>query len=849
MEKDPARRYADCQQLADDLRRWQEGEPIRARRLSVAERLLRWCKREPKLAATLAVAVLALLAVAVISMVSAGIQADLRERAEEQTRLAESEATRADGEATEATRQKIRAKEQARRADAVAAFMRRLFLSSDPTGLSGTGLLPLGEKGKSVTAVELLMHGVRQVRDEFKDEPLTRAALMDAIGDVSRTLGLFDQARPLLEEALKIRREHLDANDPEVTESLLHLANWFTEHGDIEDAEKIYKEALVAYESQGRKESLEAAEVHLRLCALYTSISDPASEAHGQAGLDIRQKIHGPEHHDVSIAKAVLASSLLDQGKIMEALQPGLDAMKYLAQASGKDKDLGLTAVSQFQIGVVLERSKQYGFAEKAHRKALELIHSTLGREHVYNLVILYDLGHCLRMQDKVKEAEAIWRECLELLRKTVGVSHPRAIVLIASFAEMLAEQKRFDEGSKLFEEMLEAQDRRFGKNSRWRLEVLLQRGFFEVKAGNVRKAETTAREALILLRKRGTLPSRQENLSLGNLGFALTKQGGTLPFLRELYQFQFTTRTKERDLDGHIIDCENFGMYLFKRGEYAEAEPLLHEGLQLALGIKGYERFYIADFHEALGRIAWVGGRFAEAEPQYAAALPLYRELKNLHRETAIVNAQIRLLIQQCKYAEAKAVLLQFQQLKSSMASSRPWALHLATFLCMLQADSSGAEQAAARLADEFQAATEHPIRQYRSRAAALFVTLSERELPRLQTALKTNPTDIGLQLSHALCLLRLGKNEEVLAFNAKVNGLFGLNGSLIAALSHHRKELTEGTRAALNRVLQQTEQFLTSHREGKRGELRQHEASLYLELLWLASQARDELAKQMKQ
>src|SRR5262249_47300384 len=45
MAKRAPDRYADCGALADDLRRWLEGEPIAARRLGVAERLGRWARR------------------------------------------------------------------------------------------------------------------------------------------------------------------------------------------------------------------------------------------------------------------------------------------------------------------------------------------------------------------------------------------------------------------------------------------------------------------------------------------------------------------------------------------------------------------------------------------------------------------------------------------------------------------------------------------------------------------------------------------------------------------------------------------------------------------------------------
>jgi eukaryotic-like serine/threonine-protein kinase len=47
LDKDPARRYAGAADLADDLQRYQVGEPIRARPLGRAERLLRWCRRNP----------------------------------------------------------------------------------------------------------------------------------------------------------------------------------------------------------------------------------------------------------------------------------------------------------------------------------------------------------------------------------------------------------------------------------------------------------------------------------------------------------------------------------------------------------------------------------------------------------------------------------------------------------------------------------------------------------------------------------------------------------------------------------------------------------------------------------
>jgi serine/threonine-protein kinase len=60
LEKEPAKRYETAAELADDLRRFQAGETIRARPVGMHERVWRWCRREPAVA-SMALALFAVL--------------------------------------------------------------------------------------------------------------------------------------------------------------------------------------------------------------------------------------------------------------------------------------------------------------------------------------------------------------------------------------------------------------------------------------------------------------------------------------------------------------------------------------------------------------------------------------------------------------------------------------------------------------------------------------------------------------------------------------------------------------------------------------------------------------------
>ena len=60
LEKEPVRRFANAQELADDLGRFLADEPVQARPITSADKLWRWCRRKPAIAGLVAALNLAL---------------------------------------------------------------------------------------------------------------------------------------------------------------------------------------------------------------------------------------------------------------------------------------------------------------------------------------------------------------------------------------------------------------------------------------------------------------------------------------------------------------------------------------------------------------------------------------------------------------------------------------------------------------------------------------------------------------------------------------------------------------------------------------------------------------------
>jgi formylglycine-generating enzyme required for sulfatase activity len=201
LQKVPRKRYGRAALLAEDLRRFQEGEPVQARPTGWLERAAKWARRRPALAGLLGVTVLALVSLAVLSgrlVVARSDAENKRKEAEKQTGIAQ-------GKEQEA-------REQAARAERATDYLVSIFESADAKGQRGTK-----------TARQILDDAEKNLPQEFAGQPELRDKLLLKIGAVYDKLTATAPLAMILEARGTVQVQSTwDANKQALPQMLLH---------------------------------------------------------------------------------------------------------------------------------------------------------------------------------------------------------------------------------------------------------------------------------------------------------------------------------------------------------------------------------------------------------------------------------------------------------------------------------------------------------------------------------------------------------------------------------------------------------------------------------------------------
>ena len=376
MDKDRERRYETPNALAADLERHMAHEPVLARPPSATYRAGRFVRRHQwGVGVSAAISSLLVIFTVFLSMQAAQLR-----------------------------REKNRAEAEAQNAEAVLAFMDNLFESPDPYRGSGP----------DVTVLEMLDVAVPMLSDEFEGSPIARAAAMDAIGRAYLALERIDEARPLLESALEIRRTVLGDTSSLVASSVNNFAAALHETEYYADAEPLYREAIERFRAIDGQDSDVALIAVANLALL---LDDPlgrydeADELYREA-IAIGSRILDPVDKDLALWRQNYAGFLC-----VERAEPELgiqllgEAIPVLQQIHGSES--ASTAIARSMLGYCLTDISEFEQAEDQLLRAVSILEQTPGVEH-----------RALKARERLVRLYEAWEqpEQAELYRENRGI-------------------------------------------------------------------------------------------------------------------------------------------------------------------------------------------------------------------------------------------------------------------------------------------------------------------------------------------------------------------------------------------------------------------------------------------
>jgi Tfp pilus assembly protein PilF len=339
------------------------------------------------------------------------------------------------------------ARQEEARADAAVRFLETLFKASDPK--QARGELP--------DAHELLRRGRERLAHELRYQPLLRARLLDTLGSIHTELGLFDDARPLLTEALALRERLRGSRHPRVADTLVHLGSLAQLSGQG-DAPALFRRALAIREATLGPEDPAVADVlnNLGVALAMRGRFDEAEEVLRRS-LALHEQLWGDR--DPRVAKALhnLSGIAYYHGRTAEYEQLLLRALA-IREAALPEDDLDLAGSRE---ALALLRQKQGRPAEAA--QLLEHLAAThervYGPQHPKLAKTLLNLGVVRADLGQHDTARRLLERTLAITGKTLAPDHPQHVRALASLANFHFAHGRAAEAEPLYRQLLILRD------------------------------------------------------------------------------------------------------------------------------------------------------------------------------------------------------------------------------------------------------------------------------------------------------------------------------------------------------------------------------------------------------
>ncbi len=380
LHKEPQRRYATANALAQDLRAYLEQRPIAARADSFSYRARKYLRRNRGGVAAGLGALLLLIGALVYSM---------------------------------AMTQRARA--EAERAGAISQFLQSLFESAHPS-----------RGGMQMSARDILQNGVRTARGQWSNDPAILSEIELSIARAQIEIGDYAPALRVLD----VQAERMKEGAVSAQFGLLR-ARALRGMDELERAAQIAEQALAGVEKDSAIElELERERAHIALVQRDLQTAERWIQ---------RAQTHASNPNEQISLRLLEIEFLLHSERWNEARDLSNATYAYAVESFGAQHVN--TAAANFARANVAENINDFPSAHRAYAQTLAVYDTQLGPSHARTLQVRDAFGFSQLRAGMAIQAEATLQQALNAAKQQYGDKHSSVATLEVSLASLHARQ------------------------------------------------------------------------------------------------------------------------------------------------------------------------------------------------------------------------------------------------------------------------------------------------------------------------------------------------------------------------------------------------------------------------
>jgi serine/threonine protein kinase/Tfp pilus assembly protein PilF len=482
LRREPERRYASAQALGDDIQRYLDGLPVRARPETFLYRAQKFVRRHRWGVASTAAAFLLTVAYAMTATVQARLIATERDRATA----------------------------QALKADQVKELVLDIFRGANPEHAPG----------RELTARELLDSTWLALESQTSAEPQIQVEILDTMAETYRQLGSYDRARERVMQAQRVIDDNPQLPAEVKASTLRTLGRLRIDVGAYDEAEQSLRIAHTLFRERYGAQHAEIATTLRDLGHLeHRRGRNTEAEQLFLAARQVYRAAAGDQRRAIADTMERLAVTYTQQSKYPEAaalLQETLALQKELLPAGHPD-----IAGNLANLAEVWQRLGRYESAESLYREALASMQSSRGADHPFVATIMNNLARTLKARDQLPQAEALLVEALAIRRARLGERHELVAMSLSDLGTVTERRGNLQAAQEHFQQSLAI----LPANHAWRGPILSNLGRVRQTRGDLAGAERLYREAIQINRARYGSDHDVVGIPLKQLGSVLHAQ------------------------------------------------------------------------------------------------------------------------------------------------------------------------------------------------------------------------------------------------------------------------------------------------------------------------------------